>query len=108
MSTEEKREAFIDDILKVWAEQKDEPFYKKAWGSVARAMQFVGNYQDWTGADKKAEVLAILAVVLEKTDSPGPDFIVDSFIQEAAAFGIDYLYEAFKGKFTFDGEGTST
>ncbi len=102
LTTEEKREFFIADVLKLW--EKDEtPFYKKAWGTVTQAMQFVGNYKDWSNADKKVEVLKILEVVLDKTDSPGPDFIVDRFIQEAAEFGIDYLYDAFKGKFAFDG-----
>lgn len=103
LTTEEKRELFVIDVLKVWQEQKDESFYKRAWGTVTLAMQFVGNYEGWTGADKKQEVLEILKVVLEKTDSPGPDFLVDRFIAEAAEFGIDYLYDAFKGKFAFDG-----
>jgi len=103
LTTEEKREFFVQDILNLWREQKDIPFYKKTWGTLAKSMQFVGNYKDWSGADKKAEVLKILDVVLAKTDSPGPDFLVDRFIAEAAEFGIDYLYDAFKGRFKFDG-----
>ena len=102
LTTDEKREFFITDVIKLWKET-EEPFYKKAWGTVTKAMQFVGNYEGWSGADKKAEVLKILGVVLDKTDSPGPDFVVDRFIAEAAEFGIDYLYDAYKGKFAFDG-----
>lgn len=103
LTVEEKREFFVEDTLKVWREHSDWPFAKKIWETVTRTMQFVGHYQDWEGADKKAEVLKILEGVLDKTDSPGPDFIVDWIIGEAAEFGVDYLYDAFKGKFAFDG-----
>jgi hypothetical protein len=102
LTTEEKREFFVNDVIKTWHE--DIPFYKKAWGTVTKAMEFVGAYEGWSGADKKKEVLEIIRLVLDKTDSPGPDFLVDSFIEQAAEFGIDYLYDAFKGKFAFDGK----
>lgn len=106
LTTEEKREFFVNGVLKTWRET-DAPFGKKAWDTVTKAMVFVGNYKDWAGADKKAEVLQILSLVLDKTDAPGPDFIVDRFIEWAAEYGIDYLYEAYKGKFEFDGETAS-
>ena len=102
LTKEDFREFFIRDLLKLWREE-EQPFYSRSWDTVARTMQFVGNYKGWSGADKKAEVLEILSIVLDQTDSPGPDFIVDRFIQQAAEWGIDYLYKAFKGEFSFDG-----
>lgn len=104
LTTDEKREFFVTDILKTWKEDKASSFGKKAWGTVTKAMVFVGNYEGWAGADKKEEVLKILSLVLDKTDSPGPDFLVDPFLEAVAEYGIDYLYDAFKGKFAFDGE----
>ena len=101
LSPDEKRALFVADVIVLWKANTAQ-FYDKAWGTVAKTMEFVGNY-DWSGADKKAEALKILAEILQQTDSPGPDFLVDSFIQGAAEFGIDYLYDAFKGKFAFDG-----
>ena len=106
LTVEEKRDFFVEKLLTTWKDS-EETFFKKLWTSVTAAMQFVGHYQGWAGTDKKAEVLLILAVLLEKTDSPGPDWLVDKFIEEAAEFGIDALYNAFKGKFNFDGDATS-
>lgn len=110
LTAEENREVFVTELLTVWRKQTEanEPFGKKAWGVVTRAMNFVGNYKEWVGADKKREVLEILSLVLEKTDAPGPDFIVDLFIEWAAEWAIDALYGAFKGEFTFDGVSQDT
>jgi len=98
-------EAFVTNLLAIWnaPENKDIHFGKKAWDSLSRAMVFAGQ-TDLAGADKKQLVLDILALLLEKTDSPGPDFIVDAFFKQVADYGIDALYDAFKGKFNFDGE----
>lgn len=95
-------EAFVTALLQIWQEKSEEPFLKKAWDSITRAMVFAGG-TDLAKTDKKALVLDIIKTVLEKTDSPGPDFIVDKFLTEVASYGIDALYDSFKGKFAFDG-----
>jgi len=102
LTVEEKREFLVEELVKVWKDS-EEPVGKKLMGSLTRIMVFVGNYADFAGADKKEETLAILELLLEETDSPGPDFVVDKAILWAAEAAIDALYDAFKGKFDFDG-----
>lgn len=105
LSVEEKREFLIVNMLKVWNDPENEavPIGKKVVDSLTKIMVFVGNYKDFTGADKKEEALAILELLLKKTDSPGPDFVVDAAILWIAEAVIDALYDAFKGEFDFDG-----
>ena len=102
LTTEEKREFLVTDLLTVW-EKSEDPVAKKVWTALVAIMVFVGGYEDFAGADKKEEAVAILELLLEKTDSPGPDFVVDPAIVWAVEYGIDALYDAFKGKFAFDG-----
>ena len=106
LTNKEKREFLVVDLIKVWvASEFDEiPVGKKLADSLTKIMVFVGGYKDFAGADKKEETLAILELLLEGTDSPGPDFVVDAAIMWIAEHVIDALYDAFKGKFNFDGD----
>lgn len=104
LTPDDKRDLLVTSLLNEWNENKETPFFKKVWNSITKAMEFVGSYEGWSGADKKEEVLKILRVLLDKTDSAGPDFLVHPFIEMAAEWGIDSLYDAFKGKFAFDGK----
>lgn len=96
---------FVDQLLATWNEANEEPFGKKAWKTITSAMVFAGK-TDLAKTDKKQLVLDLLGMVLDRTDSPGPDLIVDSFIKMAADHGIDALYSAFKGEFNFDGDAS--
>jgi len=101
MSQDERREQLVKDIL---AKFEDGVQIKDAWEVLTAAMTYVGQFEDWSGADKKKEALRILEEVLAQTDSPGPDAITDRLIMFGADKAIDYLYDAFKGKFNFDGK----
>jgi len=101
MTPDEKREILVQHLLDVWDNSED-PVGKKLWSTLTDAMEFVGAYEGWEGADKKEEVLAILEEFLDQTDSPGPDFVVDPAILWAFEWAIDALYDAFQGKFEFD------
>ena len=96
------KSAFVARLLETWSSTNDEPFGKKAWKTITSAMVFAGQ-TDLANTDKKQLVMDILREVLDKTDSPGPDIVVDRFIEMAASYGIDALYDAYKGKFDFDG-----
>jgi len=100
---EEARETFILALLSAW-EGSETPVNQKIWTIVTMAMEYVGEFKDWEGVDKKEEALLILETFLDKTDSPGPDSVVDKAILWLVDAGIDYLYDAFKGRFTFDGK----
>lgn len=101
MSQAEQRQQLVKDVL---AKFSDGVQISDAWEIITLSMAYVGQYKDWSGADKKKEVLSILEEVLAETDSPGPDAITDRLIMYGADKAIDYLYDAFKGKFNFDGD----
>ena len=102
MTVEEKRELLVKNLLDLWKDS-DAPWGKKLWTAVTKIMVFVGGYKDFAGADKKKEALAALHLLLDKTDAPGPDFIVDPFIEWCVESGMDALYEAAQGAIDFDG-----
>lgn len=93
-------EEFLGSLIEGWNE--DIPQQKKVWNTVVRAMEFFGPY-DWEGEDKKDAVLHTLADVLNATDFYGSDVIIDPLVLALADYAIDYLYDAFKGKYGFDG-----
>ncbi len=103
---EELREDMINGILQVW-DLSDDPWGQKFWGSVTKLMTFAGTLKSYSNAEKKQEVLTLLKILLDRTDSPGPDFVVDSFILWAVEFGIDALYDASKGRHDFSGSSDS-
>lgn len=96
MSQEERREKFVSELLDLY---KDGIQGKDFMDALVKTMEYVGQYADFSGADKKAEVLAILQVVLDKTDSPGPDAITDRVVMWIAPQAIDYIVSAARGKF---------
>jgi len=99
LTTEEKRSFFVNDLVAAW--EPTTGWSTKLWNSITKAMVFVGNYPGFSGSDKKAEVLKIVELLLERTDSPGPDFIVDKFILWAVSGAVDKLVDASKDKFAF-------
>ena len=101
LTTEEKRVFFVKEMVSIW-NSNDKPASQKIWEVVKESMEFVTHYTDFSGSDKKMEVIEIVREFLSQTDQPGPDFIVDKGIMWAVEYGIDYLYDAFKGKFNFD------
>jgi hypothetical protein len=101
LTVEEKREFLVKELVALWNDEAASAG-TKIFGVVTEAMEFVTHYEDFSGADKKVEVLAIVEEFLSQTDQPGPDFVVDKAIMWAAEAAIDYLYDAFKGKFNFD------
>lgn len=95
MTQEEKRAAFVAELL---VQYKDGLSVSDLWPTAVACMEYVGQYEDWAGADKKAEVLAILKEVLASTDGPGPDALVDPLAGMLLSHGIDYIVEAARGK----------
>lgn len=95
------REKFIDSCLEFFNDETLS-FGESLKSVVTSAMEYVGG-KDWSGTNKKTEVLEIIGLVLEKTDSPGPDFVVDKAVMWGCEWAIDAIYEAFKGKFKLDG-----
>lgn len=105
LNVEEKREVLVKDLVSVWNDPKfdDVSAGKKIMDSLTKIMVFVGGYDGFSGVDKKEETLAVLELLLDQTDSPGPDFVVDPAIMWAAEAAITALYDVFKGRFNFDG-----
>lgn len=101
LTVEEKRHFFVKEMIALYNDTS-KPAQQKIWEVTTSAMEFVTHYEGWSGANKKQEVVEILREFLAQTDQPGPDFVVDKAILWMAEYGIDYLYDAFKGKFDFD------
>lgn len=98
MTNEELRERFVKEVL----EDFSDGLQLRDFVSVlAKTMEFLSEFDDLPGSDKKQEALLILAEVLDQTDIWGPDVIVDTALLLFAEVAIDYLYDAARGKFGF-------
>lgn len=104
---EAKRKKLVLDLVSDWQTNQDRAG-KKIWTALVTIMEFVGNYPGFAGADKRKLALSTFQEFLAQTNSPGPDFVVDPAILWAVEYGVDYLYDAFKGKFNFDGTEISS
>lgn len=92
------REQFVDSLLEIF---EDGFQLRDVYDVLVKSLEYVADFDGWTHADRKEEVLKILAAVLDRTDSPGPDAIVDWIIEEGAEVAIDYLWDAAAGRFSF-------
>lgn len=100
---EEKRQALVASLVLTW-NNSNEKAGKKLWASLTKAMEFAATYPGFSGADKKKLALGVVWEFLQQTNSPGPDYVVDRAIMWIVEYGVDALYDSFKGKFSFDGE----
>lgn len=101
MTHEERRKLLVQETI---ANFSDGFEAKDLLETFRKAMELVGSHQDWTGADKKKEVLAIVEEILAQTDTPKlPDFIIDPAIMWVASSAVDWIYDNLKDKFDFDG-----
>ena len=100
MSQEEKREAFVAGLLEKY---KDGLSLSDIWPTAVAAMAYVGDLEGWSGLDKKEEVLAILKEVLDQTDGPSWDAVVDPLAMVLLSQGIDWIVEAAKGRLNVGG-----
>ena len=103
---EEQRVALVVKLVHDWKHNPDKAG-KKIWETLKTVMEFVGSYKGFAGADKRRLVLDTFHEFLKQTNSPGPDFVVDPAILWAVEYGVDYLCDAAKGKFSFSGEAES-
>jgi hypothetical protein len=103
---EAKRKKLVADLVSDWNTNPDKAA-KKLWEALKTIMEFVGSYPGFAGADKRRLALDTFHEVLQQTNSPGPDFVVDPAILWAMEYGVDYLYDAFKGKFDFGSSATA-
>lgn len=100
MSKDEVREKFVSEVLA----SLDDGFQISDLAKfLVKAMEYYGTVADLSGTEKKEEVLKIVALILDKTDSPGPDFVVDNLIKYFLPDIIDRLCDAAKGKLDFGG-----
>lgn len=100
MDRKELRDKFVTEALAKF----DDGFQVTDLAEIlVQSMQYYGTVKDLSGAEKKSEVLEIVSVILDKTDSPGPDFIVDNLIKYFLPDMIDKLCDAAKGRLDFGG-----
>lgn len=52
-------------------------------------MKIVNQVGSLTGEEKKATVLALIDYVLDNTDLPGPDFMLDPLLKKVAPYAIE-------------------
>lgn len=65
---------------------------------VPMVMEIVEKVQGMSGPEKRASALKIINFVLDETDLPGPDAILDPILKKAAPYVIDLLIAATKGE----------
>lgn len=95
---DERREKFVTEVV----QQLQDGFQvADAMPVLTKAMEYVGTYPNFSGADKKKEVLEILGLVLDKVDLPGPDVLLKPIVKALLPVVIDHLVDAAKGKFNF-------
>lgn len=65
---------------------------------VPMVMEIVEKVGGASGEEKKATALAIINYVVDSTDLPGPDALLDPILKKAAPFVIELVISASKGK----------
>lgn len=96
-------ENFVQHLLSLWKVTDIRPT-KVVWDTVVQTMQFVATFP-WENGKKKEVALNIVKRVLDETDSPGWDLLVDHVVYWMVDEGIDYLYDAWAGRFNFGDSG---
>ena len=96
MSQEELREKFVADVTALYADGFQ---VKDLLDTLEKAMVYVGQFKDWDGLDKKAEVLAIIELVLRGQDLPGPDVLTRPVVMYILPGLVDKFFELAKEKF---------
>lgn len=91
-------EQMVNDILA----QFDDGFqWADIWVIVPKLMDYSESFMDLDGPAKKQKVLDLCQVILDRTDGPGPDWIVDRGVMWLLPGAIDQLVASAKGRFTF-------
>lgn len=91
-------EQMVNDIL---AQFNDGFQWSDVMSVVPKLMDYAESFMHLDGPAKKQKVLDLCQIVLDRTDGPGPDFLVDRGIMWVLPNVIDSLVDAAKGKFSF-------
>lgn len=71
---------------------------------VPMVMEIVEKVQGASGEEKKATALEIINYVIDTTDAPGPDAILDPILKKAAPFVVELIISASKGQIGVNGK----
>jgi hypothetical protein len=66
---------------------------------VPLVMEIVERVQGLSGEEKKQTALAIINHVIDTTDAPGPDAIIDPILKRLAPYVVELVISVSKGKF---------
>lgn len=93
--TIEQAKAAAEEIKKVFADGFQ---WTDLFKVVPMAMEIVEQVQGMSGEEKKATAVQIINHVIDTTDMPGPDTILDPILKKAAPFVIELVIDASSGK----------
>jgi len=65
---------------------------------VPAVMEIVEQVEGMSGPEKKETVVEIVNYVIDTTDAPGPDMIIDPILKKAVPFLIELVINAASGK----------
>lgn len=69
---------------------------------VPMVMEIVEKVEGASGEEKKATALEIINYVIDATDMPGPDSILDPILKKAAPYVIELVINASKGNISIN------
>jgi hypothetical protein len=83
---------------KVVAEFADGFSWTDLFTVIPMVMEIVEKVEGASGEEKKQTALAIINYVIDETDLPGPDGIIDPILKKAAPFVIELIIKASSGE----------
>ena len=93
--TVEEIKKYADQVI---AEFADGFQWTDVFHVVPMVMEIVEKVEGASGEEKKQTAIAIIDYVIDNTDLPGPDGIIDPILKKAAPFVIELIIKATSGE----------
>ena len=107
MSTLDKHmnETDVQDFVEAIATNFKNISSEKIIELLPKIIQYVQKYKNLTGEQKKALIIRILNLIIDKTDGPGDDEIFDPILKRMVPVLIDTFVKIGKNKISFKKPG---